>query len=195
MEKPVDIPGIRIITISGRIASGSTTLAKKLAETLGWKNIEGGEIFWEAVRSKLCLDSKDTNKRPDIEDEDFDKSLKDILRNKKHIILETKLAGFNAQEIEGVFKILIICSNEEGVDQTAIRIDRLVNREKINIDTAKEETIEREKNDINKWIRLYGEGDKDWKYWDEKYYDLVINTYIHNQDETLKLALEAISYK
>jgi CMP/dCMP kinase len=192
MKKLVDIPNIRIITVSGRIASGSTTLAKKLAEALGWKHIEGGEIFWEAVRCKLGLSSKDTDKRPDIEDEDFDKSLKDILQNKKHIVLETKLAGFNAQGIDGIFKILVICSNEEGEDQMAIRIDRLVNREKININTAKEETIERERNDIEKWIRLYGEGDKDWKYWDKKYYDLVVNTYFHDQNETLRLAFEKI---
>jgi CMP/dCMP kinase len=192
MKKPVDLPNIRIITISGRIASGSTTLAKNLAEVLGWRHIEGGEIFWEAVRGKLGLLSKDTDKRPDIEDEDFDQSLKDTLKNKEHIILETKLAGFNAQGIPGVFKILLVCTDENGVDQTAIRIDRLVNREKINIDTAKEETLEREKNDIEKWVRLYGEGDQDWKYWDEKYYDLVINTFSHNADEALKTALKKI---
>ena len=99
MDKVAELPDIRMITISGRIASGSTTLAKKLSEVLGWKHIEGGEIFWEAVKSKLGLAEKDTNLRPDKEDEEFDKSLKKTLREGKNLILETKLAAFNAQGI------------------------------------------------------------------------------------------------
>ena len=128
MNQPVDLPKINNITISGRIASGSTTLAKQLAEILNWKHIEGGDIFWEAVRAKLKLDSKDTNKRPDVEDKEFDTSLKEMLKNQKHLVLETKLAGFNAQGIDKVFKILVIC-NHHGIDQAQIRIDRLMNRE------------------------------------------------------------------
>jgi len=195
MTKHIDLPGIRMITVSGRIASGSTTLAKKLAETFGWEHIEGGDIFWEAVRAKLHLDSKDTNKRPDLEDEKFDASLKDTLKNKKHIILETKLAGFNAQGIDGVFKILVICDDEHGRDHIDIRIDRLINREKLSIKQAKEETMEREKNDLEKWRRLYTDNDPSWVYYDPKYYDLVINTYNHNAEESLRLALEAIKFK
>jgi cytidylate kinase len=183
---------IRIITISGRIASGSTTLAHKLSKELGWRHIEGGEIFWESVRQKMGLDPKDTDKRPDTEDQDFDKSLKNILKNGKDIILETKLAGFNAQGIDGIFKIAVICEDEDGNDKTDIRIDRLLNREKLSVEKAKEEVMIREKNDIEKWSRIYAGSDPKWTYWDKKYYDLVINTYSHNQDETLKIALEAI---
>jgi len=195
MDQPVNLAGIRIITVSGRIASGSTTLAKSLAKTLGWRHIEGGEVFWEAVRSKLGLDPKDTNKRPDAEDQDFDKSLKNILTNQSNIVLETKLAGFNAQGIDGIFKILVVCNDIKGVDQTAIRIDRLVNREKIPIAKAKEEVLDREKNDLEKWRRLYASGDENWLYWDEKNYDLLVNTFIYDPEESLKVALEEIGYK
>jgi CMP/dCMP kinase len=191
MTDPVELPNINNITVSGRIASGSTTLAKKLAETLGWKHLEGGDIFWETVRAKLHLDSKDTNKRPDVEDKEFDASLKDMLINKKNLILETKLAGFNAQGIEGVFKILVIC-NHHGEDQIQIRIDRLMNRETLSTETAKEEVIEREKNDLDKWRRMYANDNQSWNYWNEKYYDLVINTYDHNAEESLKITLKAI---
>jgi cytidylate kinase len=70
-----------------------------------------------------------------------------------------------------------------------------MNREKISIEQAKEEVIEREENDLEKWRKLYANGDKNWNYWDKKYYDLVINTYSHNQDETLEFALEKLGYK
>lgn len=194
-NEPVNLPNIRIITVSGRIASGSTTLGKKLAKVLGWRHVEGGEVFWEAVRTKMNLEEKDTDLRPDKEDEDFDNSLKKILTSGKNLILETKLAGFNAQNIPGVFKILVVCEDEDGNDQTEIRIDRLINREKISIERAKEEVMDREKNDLEKWRRMYAKGDQNWVYWDKKYYDLVINTYSHNQEESLKIALEKIGYK
>lgn len=191
----VDFPNIKNITISGRIGSGATTLAKRLSQVLGWRHIEGGEVFWEALRTKMGLAEKDTNLRPDKSDEDFDSSLKRILKHGENLIAETKLAGFNAQGIPKVFKILVVCDNEYGRDQTEIRIDRLVNRENLSTETAKEEVLTREKNDIEKWRRLYAKNDQKWIYWDKKYYDLVINTYSHNQEETLNLALEGMGYK
>lgn len=192
---PVTLPDIRIITVSGRIASGSTTLAKKLSQNLGWQHMEGGEIFWEAVRNKLGLSEKDTNLRPDSEDELFDAQLKKILQEDSQIVVETKLAGFNAQGLPGVFKILIVCTDQNGNDQTQIRIDRLVNREHMSIGDAKEEVLVREKNDIEKWRRLYTVDNPSWTYWDEKYYDLVINTYSHDQDQTLALVLDSMKKK
>jgi cytidylate kinase len=194
MDKPVDIPGIRIITVSGRIASGSTTLAKHLSRQLGWKHMEGGEIFWEAVRSKLGLHAKDTNLRPDQEDILFEQKQKEILQNDSYIILESKLAGFCAQGLTDVFKVGVLCE-DEGVDQPQIRIDRLLNRENVSVEEAKAEVLEREENDITKWRKLYADGDPEWVYWDKKYYDFVINTFTHNQEESLDLVLDAIKHK
>jgi len=192
MREPTEIPDIRVIAVSGKIGAGSTTLAKGIAKHFGWKHLEGGEIFWEAVRKRMDLSPKDTNLRPDEEDRLFDEQLKNILTNDKHIVLETKLAGFNAQGIEGVFKILILCEDKDGNDQMNVRIDRLVNRERIPVQEAKEEVLEREKNDISKWRKLYAGEDNDWVYWKKEYYDLVINTYMNNQDETLRVALDAL---
>lgn len=190
MDSPVEIANVRIITVSGRIASGATTLARKLSETLHWKHMEGGEIFWEAVRQKMGLDAKDTNLRPDQEDKLFDTQLKDILHREKNIVLETKLAGFNAQGIEDIFKILVLCEDLHGQDQAQIRIDRLVNRETLDVEKAKEEVLQREQNDILKWRRLYANNDPDWVYWDRKYYDLVINTFSLNQEQSLQVVLD-----
>ena len=60
------------------------------------------------------------------------------------------------------------------------------------VDEAKAEVLEREKNDLNKWRRLYANGDTEWIYWDKKYYDLVVNTFTHNQEESLRLVLEKL---
>lgn len=196
MDKPVEIPNIRIITVSGRIASGSTTLAKHLARRLGWKHMEGGEIFWEAVRSKLGLDTKDTNLRPDEEDLLFEEKQKELLKTHTHLVLESKLAGFCAQDMPDVFKIGVLCEDEgTGEDKADIRIDRLVNREELSVENAKAEVLEREENDLAKWRKLYAKNDKEWVYWDRKYYDLIVNTFTHNQEESLELVLKSIGQK
>ena len=187
-----DLDGIRIITVSGRIASGATTLAKSLAEKLEWKHIEGEKIFWERVRAKLDLKSKDTDKRPDKEDEVFDAELKELIKSEKNIVLETKLAGYNAQGVPNVFKILVICEDGRGKDHLDIRIDRFINREESSIEEAKEELIKREENDIEKWRRLYAGGDPNWSYLDRKYYDLIVNTYSNNAKQSLEIVLKAL---
>jgi CMP/dCMP kinase len=192
MDNSIEKPNYRIITVSGRIASGSTTLGRRLAEKLGWKHLEGGEIFWEIVRSKFNLAAKDTNLRPDSEDMQFDDSLRKILKEDEDTVLETKLAGYFAKDYKDIFKILVICADITGVDQTQIRIDRLVNREQMSVHDAKEEVLVREKNDVEKWRRLYANDDPNWSYWDDKYYDIVINTFFHDPEESLNLAIEAI---
>ncbi len=195
MGTPVDLPNIRIITVSGRIGAGSTSLAKHLSQLLGWKHIEGGEIFWEAVRKRMHLAPKDTQLRPDEEDILFEEKQKEILKNENHIILESKLAGFCAKDMPDVFRVAVVCENVNGVDQPEIRIDRLVNREQIPVDDAKAEVLERELNDLGKWRRLYANNDANWTYLDKMYYNLVVNTFSHNQEESLGLVVDAIGYK
>ncbi|MBI1982495.1 MAG: hypothetical protein HYS68_02860 [Candidatus Levybacteria bacterium] len=87
---------------------------------------------------------------------------------------------------------MIVCEDEKGEDKPEVRIDRLVNRKGVSVEEAKEETVVREAKNLEKWGRLYAKGDKNWVYWDKKYYDLIINTYNHNQEETLKIALKGL---
>ncbi|HSA83465.1 MAG TPA: hypothetical protein VLF20_01090 [Patescibacteria group bacterium] len=195
MGNPIDLSGIRLITISGRIGAGSTSLAKHLAEKLGWRHIEGGEIFWEAVRKRMHLAPKDTKLRPDEEDMLFEEKQRELLRNEKYLILESKLAGFCAQGMDEVFKIVVVCEDATGADQTQIRIDRLVNREHTTMEEAKAEVLEREVNDLSKWRRLYANNDEQWVYWDRKYYDFTVNTFSRNQEDNVNLVLEKIGFK
>ena len=189
----VDLPNIKNITISGRIGSGATTLAVKLSKVLGWEMLEGGQIM-RRVNKEVGADVVETNKRPDHFDLEYEEMVKKILREEKNRIVQSHLAGFDAQGIEGVYKILVVCEDEGGNDKKDIRIDRLVNRDKISVEEAKHEVNEREKRNLEKWRRLYANNDETWVYWDKKYYDLVINTYSHNKEETLKIALEAVGF-
>lgn len=194
MSKPLDLPNIRNITVSGRIASGTTTLASGLSRTLGWELLEGGTIF-EKIHEELNVKEEDVEARPDKFDLDYEEKIKDMLKKDSHKIIQSHLAGFDAQGIDGVFKILVVCEDENREDKTDIRIDRLVNRKKISIEEAKEEVKRREEGHLSKWRRLYADNDENWVYWDENYYDLTVNTFSHNADQSLKLVLEALGVK
>lgn len=194
MGKQAELKNIRNITISGKIGAGATSLAKNLSKTLGWDFLEGGDIF-EKIHKELKLSQAMVNSRPDHFDLEYEKKVKNMLKNENHRIIQSHLAGFDAQSIDGVFKILVVCEDSHGNDKEEIRIDRLINRDEVSVEEAKEEVLEREKQHLEKWRRLYVNNDQNWVYWDKKYYDLVVNTYSRNQEETLNLALEKIGYK
>lgn len=191
---PFDLPNIRNITVSGRIGAGTTTLASGLAKTLGWSLLEGGALF-ASIHRELNLSELDVKDRPDSFDISYEERIKKKLKDENHQIVQSHLAGFDAQGIPGVFKILVVCEDTQGNDKTEIRIDRLVNRRKISIEEAKYEVATREKGNLDKWRRLYANNDPTWVNWDSKYYDLVVNSYTHNKEQTLDLALKGIGYK
>ncbi|MBU4017047.1 (d)CMP kinase, partial [Patescibacteria group bacterium] len=191
---PIKLPDIQNITVSGRIASGASTLAIHLSQVLGWEFLNGGEIFRQFTTEKK-LDIILTNTRPDKFDLEYEEKIKKLLKEKSYQIIQSHLAGFNAQGIEGIFKILVVCEDDLGEDKRDIRIDRLVNRDGKKVEDAKLEIVERERQNLEKWRRLYAGNDKDWVYWDKKYYDLVVNTYSLNAQESTQTVLDAIGYK
>lgn len=192
MTDPIDIPKITNITVSGRIASGTTTLAMKLSSALDWELFEGGALFEKFHKEMNDHTELAVGKRPDDIDLAYEERVKKMLREEHHKIIQSHLAGFDAQGIPGVFKILVICEDKDGNDKGEIRVDRLVNRKGISIQDAIEEIRKREQGNLEKWRRLYANGDWNWVYWNKKYYDLVINTYSNNPEETLQIALDAL---
>jgi len=194
MQDPIDIPDIRNITISGRIASGTTTLAQGLAKELGWSLLEGGELF-RKIHEEHLKDSSELEvlKRPDKFDLEYEERIKGMLRDGNHQIIQSHLAGFDAQGIPGVFKILVeVIDKDTGEDMQDIRIDRLVNRKNLSIEEAKKEVREREASNLEKWRKMYVNDDPSWVYWDKKYYDFVVNTFSHDPQGALGLVLSEI---
>lgn len=194
MKTPAEIKGIKNMTISGRIGAGATTVAQKLAEKLDWDLLEGGDLF-EKIHKELGVSQVDVLSRPDSFDLAYEAKVKEILKTKTHSIIQSHLAGFDARGIEGVFKILVICRDDKGDDKADIRIDRLMNRDGISLEEAKHEILERERENLEKFRRLYADNDKNWVYWNAKYYDLVVNTYSHNREEALDFVLQKLNYE
>lgn len=187
-----DLQGISNITISGRIGSGATTLAKKVSDYLEWEVLDGGKLM-RKVQEDIGAGVEESLKRPDHFDLEYEQRIKKILSSESHHVIQSRLAGYDAQGIPGVFKILVITSDEKGEDKMDIRIDRLVNRDGISIEKAKFEIKERDKQDLEKFRRLYANNDPNWVYWNEKYFDLVINTYKLNQNDAFETAIKRLT--
>ncbi|MBI3981134.1 cytidylate kinase family protein [Candidatus Microgenomates bacterium] len=167
------------ITVSGLICTGTTTLSKLLAEKLGWERHSTGELQREySKKNKIPLEF--ASQRPDQYERGLDAMVYDMLKNQRNKIIEGWLTGYLARDLPDVFKILLVCNE-------ALRIDRLVNRENLPVEEAKELLETREKENLEKWTRLYGND-----FWNPAKYDLVIDTYANSKEEALNKTLKAL---
>lgn len=171
------------ITVSGRAAAGATTLATSLAGKLSWRLFKGGELVREYVKDNR-IPLENTSQTSDKFHLELDNLIKEKLKKEKWQIIESWLAGFDAYGIPHVFKIFVTCSDDR------VRIDRLMNRDKMTLEQAKEHLKRREEENIAKWEKLYKTRD----FWNPHLYDLVINTYAFGPTETLEVVLQAIGY-
>lgn len=174
------------ITISGKIGVGSTTLAKRVAEILGWKYINAGALQREYDRQQ----GKDENlqgalRRSDDHEKEMEAQAKKVLHEESDVVYEAWLSGFVARDIPDALKVLVICSKDD------VRVDRVMNRESVNLETAKQYIKTREEENIAKWKVLYGTDD----FWNPKDYDLVVDTYSSGPLQTLGKVLDTLGYK
>lgn len=179
-------PKYRLITVSGKIAVGTTTLTKNLVNSLGWKHINIGAIQRKYDRQNRLHENKmGALSRTDDHEKEIDAMTEQMLENEKEIIYEAWLSGFFARNYPDVLRVLLVCSHDD------IRVDRVANRESISVDEAKDWIKQRESENTEKWKRLYGKYD----FWDRKYFNLIIDTYKTGPLETLGKVLDEIGYE
>lgn len=200
----------RNITVSGLPGSGSTTLLNLLKEKLkpkGWTGFSGGEFMRAYAKEKGLFDgTKKMHHFATHYEDDFDikvdYGVREKLQQEKNWIIEAWLSGFFAQGIKGVLKVLMICSDN------AVRVDRIVNRDRVTVTEAKKHIHKRYFGNLRKWRRMYAKEWQKWvvkknkvsqsdpiDFWRPDLYDLVIDTYSNNQQQTLRIVLDAIQKK
>lgn len=170
------------IAVSGKIiASGSTTLAWELAKKLGWRFHTAGEIFREYCQEKgwPIERYKDV---PDEIDKEVDKKAKEMLVKEEKIIYEGWLAGWLAQDLPHVFRILCVAPLE-------VRVKRFAEREKVSLDEAKKKVTFRDKTTVKKHQRLY----KIKNQFDKGYFHLVIETNKMTPEQEVRLVLSKLT--
>ncbi|NCN45312.1 MAG: hypothetical protein COU63_01160 [Candidatus Pacebacteria bacterium CG10_big_fil_rev_8_21_14_0_10_36_11] len=198
------------ITISGLPGAGSTTLLAMLKEALKfdkWAGFSGGEFMRAyATEHNLFDTSLKLHHSSMAYAEDFDKQvdfgIREKLSSERRWIIESWLSGFMAQGVDGTLKVLVICSDE------AVRIDRIINRDDVTVQEAKENVNTRYNENLSKWSRLYAKEWQEWvvdtgkvnkdepiDFWRPDLYDVVVDTYSMNKEQTLKKVLDALKNK
>lgn len=130
-------------------------------------------------------------------DREVDWGMRRDLMNKDRRVIDAWLAGFMAQGVPGVLKILTYCSDD------AVRVDRIVNRDKVSVEEAKRHIFAREQQNTQKWRRMYRKEWQEWvgehkkgkaaiDFWNPNLYDVVIDTFACDREETLKRVARAL---
>lgn len=200
-------PAYRNITISGLPGCGSTTLLSLLKEALHeqeWIGFSGGEFMRAyAIEKGLYNPAKSAHHSAAVYSDDFDRQvdygMREKVQTQRKWIIESWLSGFMAQQVEGTLKVLLICSDD------AVRIDRIINRDNIDVAEAKQSIQDRYQGNLAKWQRMYSKEWQEWvvtagtldaaaeiDFWRPELYDLVIDTFSHNKEATLNAVLEQL---
>ncbi|KKP69814.1 hypothetical protein A2X44_05075 [candidate division CPR3 bacterium GWF2_35_18] len=193
------------IVISSLPGSGRSTLARLLHKKLSdWNLFSGGGFMREyAIEKGLFKGDSLLHHSAATYGEDFDRKvdmgMREWLVKKEKMIIESWLCGFLAQNVPNTLKILLVCKN-------SLRIDRVANRDNVRVREAKKNLKERMNINVQKWTQMYHKEWNDWvvkkklidskeeiNFWDERLYDLVIDTYMYSKEETFNLAYEALS--
>lgn len=151
------------IAISGLSGSGTTSVARALAEKLGYRLISAGEIFREMAKKEgldLIAFSKKAEREESI-DRRIDEIQKEISEKEDNIVIEGRLS---ARIVRADLRVWLKAPLE-------IRAGRIAKREGKSYEEVLEETIERERSEKLRYRKYYGI-DVD----DLSFYDLVIDS-------------------
>lgn len=172
------------ITISGGVSVGKNTLLNNLKTyllPLGWKFTSGGQILRDFTKEYI-------QPLASLVDKDFhhqiDERTKRLLTKEGHYVVEAWLAGFVARNLKDTLRVLLTCSSE------ALKVDRVVNRDKVTIEEAKKFIKQREVDNFKSWHKIYG----NYNFWNPKYYHIVIDTYSSGPLETVGKVLDKLNY-
>lgn len=142
----------RNIAVSGRIACGSTTLGRALADQLHWQLREGGQIFRDIMKREGFDLEKHPEKRSDDIDVLVDKETRLLLLSPASSVVNADLAGFLSRDIPHTLRVLLVCPFD-------IQAKRYMERGGYGLDEAKRLLVLRERVDQERFERLYGSND------------------------------------
>jgi predicted cytidylate kinase len=167
-----------IITISGKIGSGKTTLASKLERALGYKGLYIGHIFREMARKEgIPIEAFYARLEKDAElEKSVDEEQLKVINKEDNLIVQGRIAWFLAkQSIFTVFNIFLTVDPNIGALRSGKR--------KENAGRSVEEMIQanaaREATERKRYQALYGIEN----YEDPKHYDFVLDTSKFTEEE------------
>ncbi|MEX0765870.1 MAG: AAA family ATPase [bacterium] len=136
-----------IVAIAGPIGVGKSTVAKLLAQQLGYRYISGGEVFRDIARQRgisVTEVNRLAERDPSL-DHELDRRQRELAQQ-GDCVVESRLSGWM---VEADLKVWLKAPSE-------IRAERVAARERQPIAAAQAELAERERSEWARYKQLYG---------------------------------------
>lgn len=138
---------LMIVAIAGPIGVGKSTVAKLLAQQLGYRYISGGEVFRDIARQRgisVTEVNRLAERDPSL-DHELDRRQRELAQQ-GDCVVESRLSGWM---VEADLKVWLKAPSE-------IRAERVAARERQPIAAAQAELAERERSEWARYKQLYG---------------------------------------
>lgn len=160
------------ITVSGPIASGTSTTAKMLAEKLNLEYHSAGDFFRKYMAEhNIPLPNKE--EVPDDIERKVDQELTNLMASQKPVVIDGLYASYFAREMPHVLRVLLTAAEN-------VRIVRAVTRQHTHEETD-DDVRKRDKAHDLKFRKLYA----DENFLDPKFFNIVIDTTNTNPEEVV----------
>jgi len=170
-----------VVTISGLHGTGKSTYAKVLAEEFKLRYVSAGQLFRDIAKEKgVSMEQliQITANNPEIDHLIDEKTKREA--EKGDVILDGQLAGWMAEDKAGL-KIFLTAPEE-------VRIRRIAERDSVDFEKAKAQTVLRDKAEREKYKKYY-----DIDTTDISIYDLIMDTSLLPLEESIKILKNIIS--
>lgn len=171
------------VAISGKIAVGSTTLARALALKLGWNLREASQMFRDISQQRGFDLEKTPQQYNDDVDRKIDQETVSICQSTVHTVVVSDLAGYLTRDISHTLRVLVTCD-----DQTRVK------RYAVSRGHGQREAAEllrlREQKDQEKFVHLY----RDHDFFDPVFFHLVLDSGTLSVEEEVTRIVAHISF-
>lgn len=170
----------RIITLSGEMSTGKSSIAGALLDLLpGWQRVNTGQRFREFTSAR-GLSIQQVSHLPDEVHREFDALQMELLQNGSQMIVEGRLAGWLARDLPDVFRVFCFTAME-------VRVQRYMERDHVGWDEAFSDIEYRDTRDVEKFKNMYGVAD----YRSPDFYHLRLDTSSQSPLELARRLLHA----
>jgi predicted cytidylate kinase len=170
-----------LVTISGLPGSGTSTVARLVADALGLERLDGGTVFrsMAADRGMSVGEFSAVAERDDTIDVELDRRLA-VRATQGDVVLESRLAGWIATNGHlPALRVWIDCDADE-------RARRVASREHLDVEVAAEANRVREASERARYLAYY-----DLDIDDRSPYDLVLDSGRAAPEDLVRAIVEA----
>lgn len=175
------------ITIGGVSGTGKSTVARKLAERLGYKKYSGGDMQrMNAVEKGMTIEEYDKYliKHPEL-DNAIEERQRVVGQQEDNFVLESRIGWF---VVPDALKVKLGCDLDERIRRIAHDTTDRIAHEMGTIESTKEKTLNREETYKIRFNELYGISD--WNA--DEHFDIVVDTSNISVDEVIEIIYQEV---